>query len=75
MSMHNLRYDPPVRKANDKSILGRAVLVLRLRDQMLARIVIGLAFPTSTVLHLRAREVRVRFLFPDGRRLEGLDIG
>ena len=67
--IHNLDDDLLVREADDKSVLRRIVLVLRLGDQALARIVVGLALATSAVLHLEAREVRIRLLFLHERHL------
>lgn len=46
-----------VGKANDEPVLGRVVLVLRLGDQPLASIVVGLSLPPSAVLGLVTREV------------------
>ena len=50
-------------------MIHHILLVLRLGDQALARIVVGLALATSAVLHLEAREVRIRLLFLHERHL------
>ena len=46
-----------VREADNQAVFGCVVLVFRLRDQPLARIVVGLSLPSSAVLGLISREV------------------
>ena len=46
-----------VRKADNQTVFGCIVLVLRLRNQPLARIVVGLSLSPSAVLGLVSREV------------------
>ena len=46
-----------VGEADDETVLGRVVLVLRLGDQPLASIVVGLPLSPSAVLGLVTREV------------------
>ena len=46
-----------VREADNQTVFGRVVLVLRLSDQPLAGIVVGLSLSSSAVLGLVSREV------------------
>ena len=49
---NNLGDDIAVREPDDEAVLGRAVLVLGLRNETLAGVVVGLAFTSSAVLGL-----------------------
>lgn len=48
----DLANDVAIGEADDKAVFGRIVLVLCLRDQALAGIVVGLAMPAAFVLDL-----------------------
>lgn len=47
-----------VGNANDKTVLGRSVLVLGLNDETLTSVVVGLTFATTTVLNLLIEKSR-----------------
>lgn len=68
--VHNLADNLLIREAHNKTVLRRVVLVLRLGDEPLACIVVGLAFSPTAVLDLETREVRVRFLLLHERHLQ-----
>lgn len=53
----NLYDDLLVCEADDEAVLGYVVLVLRLCEEALADVVVGLSLPTSVVLLLGAGEV------------------
>ncbi len=63
--MNNLASDVSVGETNDKTVLGSVVLVLGLRNETLAGVVVGTTLASTTVLDLVAREV--------GGRLDSLD--
>lgn len=50
----DLSDDVAVGEADDKSVLGRTILVLGLGNQALAGIVVGLSLPPALVLDLEA---------------------
>lgn len=62
-----------VGNANDKTVLGRGVLVLGLNDETLTSVVVGLTFATTTVLnlfHSKVKKRRVSVLFLISNRQE-----
>ena len=67
--VHNLYDNLLVGEADDETVLGGVVLVLRLGDETLASVVVRLPFTPPTVLDLETGEVRVRLLLLDERHL------
>ena len=68
--VHHLADDVPVRELHDEAVARRVVLVLRLLDQALARVVVGLAEAAAAVLGLEPLEVRLVLLdFDEGHGL------
>ena len=60
LSVNDLAGNKAVRETNNEAVLRRVVLVLGLRNEALALVVVGLTLAAATVLDLVAREVRVR---------------
>jgi hypothetical protein len=65
----NLAYELGVGETNDKTVLGRLVLVLVLAYETLTLTVISLSFATTTELDLVSRKVRLVLLDLDESRL------
>ena len=65
LGVDDLAGDVTVGETNDKAVLGSVVLVLGLRNETLARVVVGTTLSSTTVLDLVTREV--------GARLDSLD--
>jgi hypothetical protein len=65
----NLAYELGVGETNDKTVLGRLVLVLVLAYETLTLTVIGLSFSATTKLDLVSRKVRLVLLDLDEARL------
>jgi hypothetical protein len=65
----NLAYELGVGETNDKTVLGRLVLVLVLAYETFTLTVVGLSFATTTELDLVARKVRLVLLDLDESRL------
>jgi hypothetical protein len=65
--IHDLANDETVREANDKTVLGRLVLVLVLADETLSLTVVRPSLAASTELDLKAGKVGLVLLNFDKR--------